>query len=107
MMKKSRLTGLLLLAAFLTSCVSPYQAQMDALHGSYMAGDVSESEYRREMARLRVNDAGWQQQNSNNVTTAAAVGVAAVGVAALLDNNDNHHHHHHYRRPYRRHGRWR
>lgn len=95
-----RPVAVLCAASFLVACVSPYRAQMDALYNAYRAGNISESEYRREMTRLQVNDAGWQQQNANAATTAAVVGVAAVGAAALLDDNDHHHHHYHHR-PYR------
>lgn len=98
MKKLFRPVALLCIAAVFTSCVSPYQAQMGALQQAHAAGDVSDAEYRREMARLQMNDAGWQQQNANTATTAAVVGVAALGAAAILDNN--HHHHSYYRRGY-------
>ncbi len=102
MKKIIRPVAALCLAASLASCASPYQAQMSTLHSQYMNGQVSEGEYRREMARLQRNDAGWQQQNANNAT-AAAVGVAAVaGVAAIAANNDHHHHHRYYYRHGRR-----
>lgn len=87
----------LCIGALLVSCTSPYQAQMGSLHQAYMAGQVSPQDYDREMARLRVNDAGWQQNNANNVATGVAVGALALGTAAIL--SDSHHHHHGYYRP--------
>jgi hypothetical protein len=92
-----------LTAALLVSCASPYQAQMGALHNAYMNGQISQTEYNREMARLQVNDAGWQQQNSNDVATGVAVGAVALGAAAILANDDHHHHRYYHRRhrPYR------
>ena len=92
----------LLVAALLTSCTSPYQAQMGALHQAYSRGDMSEYEYRQEMTRLQINDAGWQQNQANAATTAAVVGAVALGAVALSNNNNNRHHHHRYHRP----GRW-
>ena len=88
---------LLVSAAFLGACVSPYQAEMHALHRAYLAGNVSESGYHDNMTRLQMYDAGWQQQNANTAAM-VAVGAAAIGAAALL--SDNHHHHH------RHHGNW-
>ena len=72
------------------------QAQMGALHQAYMTGQVSQDDYQREMTRLRVNDAGWQQANANNVATGLAVGAVALGTAAILSDSDSHRHHHHY-----------
>lgn len=83
---------------------------MGALHQAYMNGQISPEEYDREMARLRVNDAGWQQANANNVATGVAIGAVALGTAAILADDDHHHHyygghyHGHYRRGY--HPRW-
>jgi len=93
MKKILRPIAVLCLAAMLGACASPYQAEMSELHRQHENGQVSDSEYRREMARLQRNDAGWQQQNANNAT-AAAIGVAAVAGAAAIAS-DNHHHHHH------------
>lgn len=103
MKKLFRPVAVLCLAAFFGACVSPYQAQMGALHNAYMNGQMSQEEYNREMTRLQINDAGYQQQAANTAT-AVAVGAAAIGAAAIIaNNNDGHHHHHHrYYRPYRR-----
>ena len=101
-MKKSfRFVGLLSVAALLGACVSPYQAQMGALHNAYMNGQVSRTEYDREMTRLQVNDAGYQQQSANTAT-AVAVGAVALGAAAIIANNNDgyHHRHHRYYRPH-------
>jgi hypothetical protein len=96
MMKKIvRPVAALCVAAMFAACTSPYQAEMGELNRQYSMGQISRSEYNREMARLQRNDAGWQQQNSNNITT-AAVGLAAVGAVAAIANNNDHHHHHHY-----------
>lgn len=92
------------MAAMLVSCASPYQAQMQALHNAYVAGNISDAEYRREMTHLQMNDAAWQQNNANAATTAAVVGVAALGVAAIAD--DHHHHHHYHHRGHWRPRRW-
>jgi len=94
MKKFLRPVALLCAAAFLGACVSPYQAQMGALHNAYMNGQMSQDEYNREMTRLQVNDAGYQQQAANTAT-AVAVGAAALGAAAIISNNNGHHHHHH------------
>lgn len=100
MKKKHRFVSVLCLAALLGGCASPYRAQMDALHHAYLAGNVSPREYRREMTRLEMADAAWQQNNANAAVTAAAIGAAAVGVAAAVDHHDHHHHydhgHHHH-----------
>lgn len=90
MKKFFRFAGLLSVIAFLGACVSPYQAEMSALHNAYRSGNVSDYDYRQQMTQLQMRDAGWQQSNAN---TAAAVGIAAVGAAVLLNNNDHHHHH--------------
>ncbi len=103
-----RPVALLCAASMLVSCASPYQAQMGALNQAYANGQISRAEYDREMTRLQVNDAGYQQQNANTAT-AVAVGAAAIGAAAIIaNNNDNHHNHYYYRRPYHHHhgGRW-
>jgi hypothetical protein len=104
MMKKllRPLAGLLT-ALMLVSCASPYQAEMGALHHAYMNGQVSRDEYDREMARLHVNDAGWQQANANNVATGVAIGAVALGTAALLSDDHHHHRYYHHRR-YHHHG---
>jgi hypothetical protein len=94
MKKVLRPVAALLVAAFFSACVSPYQAQMQAVHNAYATGNMSEAEYRARMNDLSVADAGWQQENANAATTAAVVGAAAIGVAALSDHN--HHHHHGY-----------
>lgn len=96
-MKKLLRPVAVLLAAFLVGCASPYQAQMQALHHAYMAGNVSDREYRNQMTQLQMADAGWQQQNANTATAAAVIGVAAIGTAALLDNDHRHHHRRYYR----------
>ena len=90
MKKFLRPIAVLCAAALLGACVSPYRAQMGALHNAYLRGDVSPEEYRREMTHLQISDAGWQQQNANAATTAAVVGVAAIGTAALLNNSHHH-----------------
>ena len=103
-----RPVALLCAASMLVSCASPYQAQMGALNQAYSNGQISRAEYDREMTRLQVNDAGYQQQNANTAT-AVAVGAAAIGAAAIIaNNNDNHHNHYYSRRPYHHHhgGRW-
>ena len=94
MKKLLRPLAVLIAAAFLGACVSPYQAQMNGLHNAYMAGNVSEHDYQAQMTQLQMADAAWQQNTANAATTAAVVGVAAIGTAALLD--DHHHHHYHY-----------
>jgi uncharacterized membrane protein len=105
MKKILRPVAVLCAAAMLSSCASPYAAQMDVLHSQYQNGQISEREYRNEMNRLQRQDAGWQQQNANNAT-AAAIGVAAVAGAVALADDHHHHGHHGY---YYRHGRryWR
>jgi len=96
MKKFLRPVAVLCVAAFLSACVSPYQAQMNALHHAYVAGEVSESEYRRGMRDLSIADAGWQQEAANAATTAAVVGAAAIGTAALIDHHHWHGHHGHW-----------
>ncbi len=107
MKKHLRLIALLCATALLGACVSPYQAQMGALNNAYRNGQISGEEYNREMTRLQVNDAGYQQQAANTAT-AVAVGAAAIGAAAIIANNNDHHHHNYYRggRYYRPHRRW-
>lgn len=107
-MKKKfyRPVAVLCLAALLSACTSPYQAEMNVLHNQYANGEISRSEYNREMARLQRQDAGWQQQNANNAT-AAAVGVAAVAGIAAIAADDHHHHHHHGYYYHRGHRYWR
>jgi len=100
MKKILRPVALLSIVAFLGACASPYQAQMGALHNAYMNGQISREEYDREMTRLQVNDAGYQQQSANTAT-ALAVGAAAIGAAAIISNNNGHHHHHHHYRGHR------
>jgi len=85
-----RPVAVLCIAALLGACASPYQAQMAALHNARLAGDVSDYEYRQEMARLRYYDAGWQQQQANDLATAAVI----TGVAAVALGSHGHHHHH-------------
>jgi len=99
-MKSLRFFTAVITAVALASCASPYQAQMGALHQAYMSGQVSPNEYDREMTRLRVNDAGWQQNNANNVAAGLAIGAVALGTAAILAD-DHHHHYGHYHRGYR------
>ena len=109
MKKLLRPVSLLCAAALLVSCTSPYQAQMNALNQAYAAGQVSPDEYQREMTRMRINDAGWQQTNSNNVATGVAVGAVALGAAAILSSDDDHYHNHYhggYGRPYRGRRHW-
>lgn len=101
MKKIIRPTAALCVAAMMASCASPYQAQMGALNNAYQNGQISRSEYDREMTRLQVSDAGYQQQNANTAT-AVAVGAAALGAAAIISNNSGHRHHHYYGRPYYR-----
>ena len=72
---------------------------MGALHQAYSRGDISDYDYRQEMTRLQINDAGWQQSQANAATTAAVVGAVAIGAAALSNNNNHHHHHRGYYRP--------
>jgi len=107
MKKLLRPAALLCVAALLGACASPYQAQMGALHNAYMNGQVSRAEYDREMTRLQIDDAGYQQQSANTAT-AVAVGAAAIGAAAIISNNSHHNHHRRYYRPHyyhhRRHG---
>jgi hypothetical protein len=108
-MKPLRLIAAATVAAVLASCASPYQAQMGALHQAYMNGQISPDEYNREMARLQVNDAGWQQANANNVAAGVAIGAVALGTAAILADDGHHHHHGHYHGGYHRggyHPRW-
>jgi uncharacterized membrane protein len=94
MKKFLRPVAALCVAAMLSSCTSPYQAEMGELNRQYANGQISQREYNNEMNRLQRQDAGWQQQNANNAT-AAAIGVAAVaGTAAIINNNDHHHHYH-------------
>ena len=95
--------AVLCLAALIGACASPYQAQMGALNNAYRHGQISRAEYDREMTRLQVNDAGYQQQNANTAT-AVAVGAAALGAAAIISNNNDHHHNHYYRPRYYNHG---
>jgi hypothetical protein len=95
MKKFLRPVAFLTTAALFASCTSPYQAQMGALHNAYVRGDVSEYEYRQEMTRMQIGDAGWQQNQANAATTAALVGAVAIGAAAISHNN-RHRHYRHY-----------
>ena len=98
-MKRLRFLTALITSALLVSCASPYQAQMSSLYNSYMAGQISQREYNREMARLQANDAGWQQQQANDVAMGVGIAAVALGTAAIIDNNSHHGHyygHGHY-----------
>ena len=107
-MKRLRILTALITSALLVSCASPYQAQMNSLHQSYMAGQISKRNYNRQMAQLQANDAGWQQQNANNVATGVAIGAVALGTAAIINNNNHHgyygHGHGYYGHGYYGHG---
>ena len=95
-MKRLRFLTALITSALLVSCASPYQAQMSSLYNSYMAGQISQREYNREMARLQANDAGWQQQQANDVAMGVGIAAVALGTAAIINNNNHYHGHGHY-----------
>lgn len=70
---------------------------MGALNQAYSRGDISDYEYRQNMTRMQINDAGWQQNQANAATAAALVGAVAIGAVALSNGSRHRHYHHHHR----------